>query len=59
MRWADTDSEDSDDEFQTHTSSRVGGAGVVNASLIDLSVSCCVLIIIAFNYHTIALQASA
>ena len=33
MRWADTDSEDSDDEFQT------AGSGVVNTAMIDLSVS--------------------
>jgi len=33
MRWADTDSDDSDDEFQTH-------GNVVNTSIIvDLSVS--------------------
>lgn len=36
MRWADTDSEDSDDEFQTHPS-RSGN--VVNTAMIDLSVS--------------------
>ena len=33
MRWADTDSEDSDDEFQT------AGSGIVNTAMIDLSVS--------------------
>lgn len=33
MRWADTDSEDSDDEFQTH------GSGVINTSMINLDVS--------------------
>ena len=37
MRWADTDSEDSDDEFQTHPSR----GSVVNTAMIDLSVSGC------------------
>lgn len=36
MRWADTDSEDSDDDFQTGPS-----RSVVNTAMIDLSVSYC------------------
>ena len=40
MGWADTDSEDSDDEFQMTHPSRSGGGGMSNtpAILIDLSV---------------------
>ena len=45
MRWADTDSEDSDDEFQTHPSR----GSVVNTAMIDLSVSRCNFL---FGLHT-------
>ena len=44
MRWADTDSDDSDDEFQTH-------GNVVNTSLmVDLDVSVCMVFFVIVCY---------